>query len=126
MSRNKDEEIKYRARHLLHLLDENTKNYEVVIVTNEILDIIDDYGLENSPDNQICACATTIKDCIFITNDLACKTIAKWIFKLDVSSVIENGDGLVSVITDGLYVKRKLRISFLSISSFLLFIDLCG
>lgn len=92
MSRNKDEEIKYRARHLLHLLDENTKNYEVVIVTNEILDIIDDYGLENSPDNQICACATTIKDCIFITNDLACKTIAKWIFKLDVSSVIENGD----------------------------------
>ena len=92
VSRNKDEEIKYRARHLLHLLDENTEKYEVIIVTNEILDIIDDYGLENTPDNQICACAYTVKDCIFITNDLACKTIAKWIFKLDVSSVIENGN----------------------------------
>lgn len=63
-----------------------------MIVTSDILDIINDLGLENTPDNQICACASTIKDCIFITNDLACKTIAKWIFKLEVSSVSENGD----------------------------------
>lgn len=91
MSRNKDEETKYRARKVLHILDENTDKYEVVVVNKSILDIIDDYNLENTPDNQICACAIT-KDCIFVTNDIACKTIAKWIFDLEVSSVSENGD----------------------------------
>lgn len=91
VSRNKDEETKYRARKVLHILDENTDKYEVVVVNKSILDIIDDYNLENTPDNQICACAIT-KDCIFVTNDIACKTIAKWIFDLEVSSVSENGD----------------------------------
>ncbi len=91
VSRNKDEETKYRARKVLHILDENADKYEVVIVDKYVLDIIEDHGLENTPDNQICACATT-KDCVFVTNDIACKTIAKWIFELEVSSVSENGD----------------------------------
>ena len=91
VSRNKDEETKYRARKVLHILDENTNKYEVVIVDKYVLDIIEDHGLENTPDNQICACATT-KDCVFVTNDIACKTIAKWIFGLEVSSVSENGE----------------------------------
>lgn len=91
VSRNKDEETKYRARKVLHILDENTDKYEVVIVDKYVLDIIGNHGLENTPDNQICACATT-KDCVFVTNDIACKTIAKWIFELEVSSVSENGD----------------------------------
>ena len=91
VARNKDEETKYRARKVLHILDENTNKYEVVIVDKYVLDIIEDHGLENTPDNQICACATT-KDCVFVTNDIACKTIAKWIFGLEVSSVSENGE----------------------------------
>lgn len=91
VSRNKDEETKYRARKVLHILDENTNKYEVVIVDKYVLDIIGNHGLENTPDNQICACATT-KDCVFVTNDIACKTIAKWIFELEVSSVSENSD----------------------------------
>lgn len=91
VSRNKDEETKYRARKVLHILDENTNKYEVVIVDKYVLDIIENHGLENTPDNQICACATT-KDCVFVTNDIACKTIAKWIFGLEVSSVSENGE----------------------------------
>lgn len=91
VSRNKDEETKYRARKVLHILDENTDKYEVVIVDKYVLDIIENHGLENTPDNQICACATT-KDCVFVTNDIACKTIAKWIYELEVSSVSENGD----------------------------------
>ena len=91
VSRNKDEEIKYRARKVLHILDENADKYEVIIVDKYVLDIIENHGLENTPDNQICACATT-KDCVFVTNDIACKTIAKWIFGLEVSSVSENGD----------------------------------
>lgn len=89
-SRNKDEEIKYSARKVLHLLDENSDKYHVVIVDKKILDIIDDIRLENTPDNQICACASTIEDVIFITNDIACKTIAKWIFGLDAESTYED------------------------------------
>lgn len=89
-SRNKDEETKYSARKVLHLLDENSDKYHVVIVDKKILDIIDDIRLENTPDNQICACASTIEDVIFITNDIACKTIAKWIFGLDAESTYED------------------------------------
>lgn len=91
VSRNKDEETKYRARKALHVLDENTDKYDVVIVTDQILSIIEKLGLENTPDNQICACASTIDDVLFITNDIACKTISKWIFNLDVCSAIEDG-----------------------------------
>lgn len=58
-------------------MDENTDKYKVVITDNSILSIIESKGLENSPDNQICACASTIENVIFVTNDLACKTIAK-------------------------------------------------
>ena len=86
-SRNKDEETKYSARKVLHLLDENSNKYHVVIVDKNILDIIDNIGLENTPDNQICACASTVEDVVFITNDIACKTIAKDIFRLRVDSV---------------------------------------
>ena len=50
VSRNKDEETKYRARKALHMLDENTDKYDVVIITNQILSIIEYLGLENTPD----------------------------------------------------------------------------
>ena len=76
---------------MLHILDEHSDKYDVIIVNNNVLDIIDKLGLENTPDNQICACASTIKDVLFITNDIACKTIAKWIFGLNVSSTYEDG-----------------------------------
>lgn len=92
VSKNKDEETKYRARKVLHILDENPEYYDVVIVNNKILEIIDNFGLENTPDNQICACASTIDNVLFVTNDIACKTIAKWIFGLNISSVFNNGN----------------------------------
>lgn len=92
VSKNKDEETKYRARKILHILDENPEYYDVIIVNNKILEIIDSFGLENTPDNQICACASTIDNVLFVTNDIACKTIAKWIFGLNVSSVFDNGN----------------------------------
>lgn len=88
-SSRKDEETKYKARKLLHILDENDDKYKVVITTKDIISIIDNFGLENTPDNQICACACAYStpDILFITNDISCKTIAKWIFGLDVSSI---------------------------------------
>ena len=89
VSGNKSEETRYRARKVLHILDENPDSFQVVIVNQKILDIINEKDLENTPDNQICACASTIEDVLFVTNDLACKTIARWIFKLQVESVNE-------------------------------------
>lgn len=94
VSATKSEEIKYKARKILHVLDENQDKFNVVIVTQEILNLIDEKRLENTPDNQICACASVIPDVLFITNDLACKTIAKWVFKLNVDSVYEDNSDL--------------------------------
>lgn len=92
VSANKSEETKFRARKILHVLDENSDKYNVIIVDDSILTIIYDKGLEDTPDNQICACASTVEDVLFITNDIACKTIAKWIFGLNVSSVINDNN----------------------------------
>ncbi len=94
VSGNKSEEIKYQARKALHILDENPEKYNVIIVDNNILKIIDDKGLENTPDNQICSCAASINNVLFVTNDIACKMIAKNIFGLQVESVVENNTNL--------------------------------
>lgn len=92
VSKNKDEETRYKARKVLHLLDENENKYSVVFVDNKILNIINSLGVDNTPDNQICACASTVEDVEFVTNDLACKMIGKYIFGLNVSSVSEQED----------------------------------
>lgn len=89
-SKNKDEETKYNARKAIHLLDKYSDKYEVVVFTTEINELLDKYGVFNSPDNQIVACAkyySQINDIIFVTNDICCKVIAKDIFKLNVESI---------------------------------------
>lgn len=92
-SKNKDEEIKYRARKAIHVLDENRDKYQVVIFNDDISDILCDYALENTPDNQICACAKYLskkEDIIFVTNDICCRTIAKNVFGLNCESAKKN------------------------------------
>jgi len=94
-SGKKDENVKFQARHVLHLLDENEDKYKVVFVDNTILDYIDRFRLENNHDNQICASAYDYLHShdaalVFVTNDLCCKMIAKNIFKLDVESTNSN------------------------------------
>nr|WP_297934460.1 PhoH family protein [uncultured Lachnoclostridium sp.] len=89
VSRNKEEQVKYAARKILHILDENETSYNVIVTDSKIIDIIAQHGLENTPDNQICACASTIEDVIFITNDIACKSIARHIFGLKTETVKE-------------------------------------
>ena len=89
VSRNKEEQVKYAARKILHILDENESSYNVIVTDSKIIDIINQHGLENTPDNQICACASTIEDVVFITNDIACKSIARHIFGLKTETVKE-------------------------------------
>lgn len=92
-----DEQLKYKARKALHLLDENADKYETIIYTDEIEHIICEKLPEITPDNEIMACCYYVYDklpddqhMVFCTNDLACKVIANKIFGLDVESVGED------------------------------------
>ncbi len=89
-SRNKDEETKYNARKIIHMLDEYSDKYNVVVFTDEVCDLMGLYGVFDSPDNEIVACAkyySQTEDIVFVTNDICCKVIAKDIFKLKTESV---------------------------------------
>ena len=91
-----DETVKYKARKILHLLDEYTDKYDVVMYQNVIGDIINEKLIEITPDSKIVACCSFIQNLIpcdqqlvFCTNDIACKMIASKIFDLEVESVGE-------------------------------------
>ena len=89
-SRNKDEETKYNARKIIHMLDEYSDKYNVVVFTDEVCGLMGLYGVFDSPDNEIVACAkyySQTEDIVFVTNDICCKVIAKDIFKLKTESV---------------------------------------
>lgn len=79
----KDEEIKYNARQLLHLLENNEDKYEVVLYTNKTNQILTKFNLPDTNDSKIianaieCGNKTKASKIIFKTKDLACKTIAK-------------------------------------------------
>lgn len=92
-SRNKTEETRYKARKLVHLLDENSSKYHVVIYNKDIEQLIIDLGVEINNDNKICACAKYFShdnDVIFVTNDLCCRVIAENLFNLIVSHAKSN------------------------------------
>ena len=94
-SKNKDEETKYNARKIIHLLDEKSNIYNVITFTTDVDELMHKYGVFDSPDNEIIACAkyySKKEDIVFVTNDICCKVIAKDIFKLDVESVRDNID----------------------------------
>lgn len=93
-SSRKDEEVKYKARCILHLLDEHDGEYEVIVFNNAIESFACEKLIEITPDVKIMAtCAfcknlfPTEEDVIFITNDISCKMIAKKIFNLTVKGV---------------------------------------
>lgn len=90
VSANKDQDIKYKARQVVRLLEENEGKYQVVIPDNETFEIIKDFQLEINPDNIIMACAyqySQNNDIIFYTNDICCKLIARNRFGLRVGEI---------------------------------------
>ena len=97
VSSQKCEEIKYKARKILHLLDDNQDKYKVVIYTTAMEKIINEKQVEVTPDTKIIACCVFSQgllpqgeDFTFITNDISCKMIASQIFGLKVESVSDN------------------------------------
>lgn len=92
-SRSKDEETRYKARKITHLLDENSDKYEAIVVdyNQYVDDIVNVFGLNpEDPDNIIMYTAwyksKEVEDLIFVTNDICCKNIARNIFGLKVES----------------------------------------
>ena len=99
-SSTKDEETKYKARKVLHLLDKNEGEYKVILYNTNIENLISKRNLEITPDSKIIACCEACckftnnleeqnTNFIFVTNDIACKMIARNIFDLEVRSVDE-------------------------------------
>lgn len=80
-SSTKDEDVKYKARHVLHLLNDNQNQYEVVRFTPECKEIIDRFCLPNTADSQIIASARWMQEdaytITFVTKDLSCKALAR-------------------------------------------------
>ena len=92
-NRNKTEETRYKARKIVHILDENRDKYEVVIYNKDIEQKLITIGLELNNDNKICACAKQIchdDNIVFVTNDLCCRIIAENVFKLNVKNAKSN------------------------------------
>ena len=95
VSRNKDDQVKYEARKALHLLDDNSDKYDVIVYDNAIENYILEKNMEITPDTKIissCAFINAMKDVVFVTDDIACKMIASKIFGLNVESICEDGN----------------------------------
>lgn len=57
VSNSKDGEVKYKARQISRLLDKHDGEYDVVLYSPKIKEIIDSYFLSETPDNIILASA---------------------------------------------------------------------
>lgn len=87
---NKDAEIKYSARKLLNILNENPEAYEIWIFKEDMLNPIIEKGFDHiNNDLKILACAFDYDfnvhpdETVFVTNDLALKAIANCFFGED-------------------------------------------
>ena len=82
-SSNKDADVKYAARKLLHLLDNNIGKYTTIIYQEKFLKPIKKQDLSITNDTKILSCAIELaksNEVIFVTNDLALKHIAMLFF----------------------------------------------
>lgn len=94
-SANKDADIKYAARKLIHELDEHMHEYDVEFYSTGKEKPLIKAGVEINNDAKILSCAIDYErkhgDITFITNDLCLKHLA-YLFILDVQSVEEEKD----------------------------------
>ena len=92
-SGHKDGEIKYKARHVAHLLDDHYGEYKVISYHEKVKNIIKDFSLDETPDNIILASAyyhnKEIRPVIVCTDDLNCKFISRDIFGLRTKGINE-------------------------------------
>ena len=106
---NKDPDVKFAARKLIHELDTHYGSYEVIIWNQTLAQMLKANNLPETPDSKIITSAGWFQlqnqehNVIFVTNDLCCKHIAKSILNIPVESYEEdstNYDGYIEVIMD--------------------------
>lgn len=86
-SGTRDEEIKYKARKALHLIEDNEEKFVIIPYKESYSQIIAEMDLPSTADSKIIACAYIFihnagmeypaDKKVFLTNDLACRSIAK-------------------------------------------------
>ena len=89
--RNKDGELKYKARKLAKLLDKYDEKYDIIPVCEEVLCDLTARNLEATHDNIIVSSAAVINafPVLFVSDDINLKFIAKKIFHLKTKSLEE-------------------------------------
>lgn len=103
-SANKDPDVKFAARKVVHELDQHYEDYEIVIWSSDFA-----LGLLSNEDGKIIACADWFArnhqddEVIFVTNDLCCKHLARTVLSIPVESYEEEAydyDGYKEVYLD--------------------------
>lgn len=107
-SANKDPEIKCTARHVLKQLDQG--GYEIVYFKPEYLKPIEEAGYEITNDMKILACANHLKeqgnpDLIFVSNDIALRTLAQLFF--DRTDIVNDEDNDVYTGYEELFLSEE-------------------
>lgn len=139
-SSNKDADIKYSARLLLHQLENNSEKYQVVVHKTNYEDVLVEMNFEINDDARILSDAWYIfKDLngelTFITNDLSLKNIATCIFpRENIESVDEDTDnynGIAEIEATNeeiakLYENPNENHFGLEIGQYLILKDTCG
>ena len=91
VSNSKDGEVKYKARQISRLLDKHDGDYDVVLYSPKIKEIIESYFLSETPDNIILASAyyynSNVSEVLVCSDDLNCKFISRNIFGLPTKGV---------------------------------------
>lgn len=91
VSNSKDGEVKYKARQISRLLDKHDGEYDVVLYSPKIKEIIDSYFLSETLDNIILASAyyynSNVSEVLVCSDDLNCKFISRNIFRLPTKGV---------------------------------------
>lgn len=85
-SGSKDGEVKYKARKVARLLDDNWGKYHVVKYSPDIDQTIESFNLDKTPDNIILASAyiyNSMCNILVVSDDLNCKFISREIFGLE-------------------------------------------
>ncbi len=80
---NKDPDVKFAARKLIHELDEHYGEYDVIVWNNTLAQMMKEMNLPDTQDSKIITSAGWFQlqhqdaEVIFVTNDLSCKHIAR-------------------------------------------------
>ena len=120
-SSHKDNEIKWKARKISQLLDKYYGNYTVIKYSTDIKKIIEDKGLEETPDNIILASAyfyNQSENVLVCTDDINCRFISREVFDLPTKGI--DNINLVSALSSNLIKAYNVGASEMSqFSSFL-------